>query len=545
MIGDVTSADDLPHDPQVVDDPPDGTQVVSHDTPASGLNTRPLPAAQSGNTAPAGNTLLSRYTLRGGGWSVWLLSVVTFALYLALSLTRWNRWDNPSWDLGIFEQAIKGYAHLGAPIVDLKGPGFNQLGDHFSPLLALIAPFYRMFPTPVTLLVAQCVLVAISVVPLTFVARRLLGNWTGLGIGLAYALSWGIQSAVDVQFHEYALAAPILAFGLAAALEKRWLATCVWIGLLLGVKEDLGLTVAGFGVVLWLWGQRRRGAWLAGIGAGGMALVLGVIIPFFNPHGQYDYWGKLGDDGAGPGGDLGPASGGGGILEALWDAVVGLVTPGIKYETLLLLVVITAFTAFRSPLLLMAVPTLVWRFAGSTEYYWGSTWHYSIILMPIMFAAAIDGLQRLKASPHAWARRYARAAPAVMVCIALVLCVRFPLWDLTKAQTYERPDRLASAERALAAVPAGASVASDLGLVVQLVSEHRVFWIGTDETAPQYVSIDQNRGWGGNPPDDVAAYAERRFPGAPYEVVFDENGYVIAQRMEPGVAPDLATGAAD
>src|SRR5699024_9548716 len=116
-----------------------------------------------------------------------------FGAYLLLSLTRWWRAENPSWDLAIFEQAIRGYANLGAPIVDIKGPGYHQLGDHFSPLLALVAPVYRLFPGPVTLLVVQCVLVAVSVVPLTLVARRILGAWAGLGVGVAYAFSWGLQ----------------------------------------------------------------------------------------------------------------------------------------------------------------------------------------------------------------------------------------------------------------------------------------------------------------------------------------------------------------
>ena len=222
-------------------------------------------------------------------WPAVALAVVAFAAYLTLSLARWNRWDTPSWDNAIFEQGIRGWAGPGWPIVDIKGHEFNQLGDHFSPIIALVAPFYRVFPSPVTLLVAQCVLVAISVVTLTVLARRRLGAVPGLLVGVAYASSWGVQSAIDVQFHEYAFAAPILAFGLKAALEKRWTPACVWIALLLLVKEDMGLTVAGFGAVLWLWGERRRAWQMVATGLGGMALVLGVVIPLFNPRHQYDY----------------------------------------------------------------------------------------------------------------------------------------------------------------------------------------------------------------------------------------------------------------
>ena len=455
-------------------------------------------------------------------WPVTLLTLVAFGAYLTLSLARWHRWENPSWDNAIFEQAVAGYARLGAPVVPIKGPDFNQLGDHFSPLLVVLAPFYRAFPSPVTLLVAQCVLVAVSVVPITLVARRLLGAWPGLAVGFAYAFAWGIQSAVDVQFHEYSLAVPILAFGMAAFLTERWRASAVWVVLLLGVKEDLGLTVAAFGVVLWLRGQRRLGTIVAAVGAAGFVLVLTVIVPFFNPHGRYDYWGKLSEDGA--------AASSGSTVSGLLDTAAGLLTPAVKIETLVMLAVITALVALRSPLALVAVPTLVWRFAGSTEFYWGTTWHYSVILMPILFAAAIDGILQLRRSRSELLRTYARLAPAAMAVVAAVLVTQFPLRDLWSPATYERSERVAAAERAVAAVPAGSSVASDRGLIVQLATDREVYWISTDPTVrPDYVVIDQ-LSWGGNAPLDVEQYAERAFPGTTYTVVADEDGYVVVER---------------
>lgn len=455
-------------------------------------------------------------------WPVAVLTVVAFLAYLVLSLARWHRWANPSWDLAIFEQGIKGYAHLSAPIVSIKGPDFNQLGDHFSPLLVVLAPFYRMFPSPVTLLVAQCVLVAVSIIPITVTARRILGPWPGLGIGFAYAFAWGIQSAIDVQFHEYALAVPLLAFGMAAFLTERWRASAVWIVLLLGVKEDLGLTVAAFGAVLWLRGQRRLGWIVGGAGVIGMALIVGVIVPAFNPQGRYDYWGKLGE---GSGEQVS-------LLASLGRLATEFLSPSVKLQTIVLLLVITAFVALRSPLTLVIVPTMIWRFAGSTEFYWGTTWHYSVILMPVLFAAAIDGLRLLRASRRRWLRAYATAAPALMVVVAVVLSFQYPLKDLWDPASYERSDRIAVAERAVAAVPAGASVASDRGLIVQLASDREVFWISTDPSVrPDYVVIDQQT-WGANPARDVVAYAEGLFPGATYQVVFEEWDYVVVQRVD-------------
>ena len=458
-------------------------------------------------------------------WPAVALAVVAFAAYLTLSLARWNRWDTPSWDNAIFEQGIRGWAGPGWPIVDIKGHEFNQLGDHFSPIIALVAPFYRVFPSPVTLLVAQCVLVAISVVPLTVLARRRLGAVPGLLVGVAYASSWGVQSAIDVQFHEYAFAAPILAFGLKAALEKRWTPACVWIALLLLVKEDMGLTVAGFGAVLWLWGERRRAWQMVATGLGGMALVLGVVIPLFNPRHQYDYWGKLGEDG----GDT--ATSAGSLLAGLWRIVTHFFVPGQKITTLLLIVAISGLVALRSPLLLMIVPTMVWRYAGSTEFYWGPTWHYSLILMPIVFFAAIDGCERLLGSGLRLLRGYGRAAPVVMVLVSAALLPSFPLGDLARPSTYEVPEHAAAGAAALATIPPGSSVTTDLGLIVRLATEHRAYWVGNDgNPATDYVAIRADHGWGPDGPTDAAEYAELLYPGHTYETVFDDGGYQVARR---------------
>lgn len=462
---------------------------------------------------------------RPAAWPAVALAVVALVAYLTLSLARWVRWDTPSWDNAIFEQGIRGWSRPGWPIVDIKGHEFNQLGDHFSPIIALVAPFYRVFPSPVTLLVAQCVLVAISVVPVTVLARRRLGAVPGLALGAAYASSWGVQSAIDVQFHEYAFAAPILAFGLKAALEKRWTPACVWIGLLLLVKEDMGLTVAGFGAVLWLWGERRRAWQMVAIGLGGMALVLGVVIPLFNPHHRYDYWGKLGEDG----GET--AASAGSLLAGMWRIATHFFVPGQKITTLLLIVAISGLVALRSPLLLMIVPTMVWRYAGSTEFYWGPTWHYSLILMPIVFVAAIDGCERLRASPSRALRGYGRAAPAVMVLVSAALVPSFPFGDLADPKTYEVPEHATAGQAALDSIPAGASVTTDLGLIVRLATEHRAYWVGTEgNPATDYVAIRTDYGWGADAPTDAAAYAELLYPGHTYETVFDDGGYLVARR---------------
>jgi len=134
---------------------------------------------------------------------VWIISLSALVLYLLDSLIRHARF-NTGYDLTIFDQAIDDYAHLRAPDVLIKSQQpFNILGDHFHPILVLLAPFYRLWPDARLLLVAQALLVAIGVHVVSRLAVRRLGG-LGYFVGAAFALSWGILQAVDFDFHEIA-----------------------------------------------------------------------------------------------------------------------------------------------------------------------------------------------------------------------------------------------------------------------------------------------------------------------------------------------------
>ena len=430
-------------------------------------------------------------------------------LYSALSLLRFRRFELTSWDNAIFEQAIKAYADFGPPTVDIKGAGFNLLGDHFSPVIALVAPFYRLFPSAQTILLAQAMLLAASVVVIARVAMRHVGPVAGIAIGVAYGLSFGIQSAVKADFHEVAFAAPLLALAGAAYVDRRWSHVVWWSLPLLLVKEDLGLTVALIGSVLILCGQLRRGAWLAVAGVAGMLLVLLVIVPYFNPAGGYDYATQVGGEG--------------GLVETLFTGI------GQKVVTVIVTFAITGFLALRSPWALLVLPTFGWRFVGDTEYYWGIDWHYSLMLMPIVFIAMIDAVVRAPESRRRWLRQYVSHGAAVALGVALVMQLNSPLSALARSETYDASPRAEAADKVLSLIPPGAKVETDIGLIAHLVTDHTVYWTGTaGDVAAEYVLFDSDAGWSDVP--EVVAYAEEK-TGLRYDLIFDEDGYSLARRM--------------
>lgn len=168
-----------------------------------------------------------------------------------------------------------------------------------------------------------------------------------------------------------------------------------------------------------------------------LAATLLLLIPSFNSAGSYDYWNKVSE------------SGGGGPFDGL----------DTKLRTVgWLLIPTSGLLALRSPVLLVALPTIGWRFVSSYPQYWGTDWHYNAVLMPIVTFALVDALVSTRHSTRAWLRSYVQHLPAAVAAASLALTTSLPLAALTESEIYRKPARVSAIERLLAEVPDHASV---------------------------------------------------------------------------------------
>jgi len=430
-------------------------------------------------------------------WLWWGYGVVATILYALVSILSYQRFDVHSWDLAIFEQAIKAYSQFEAPIVLVKGPEYNILGDHFSPVTALIAPFYKLFPSAYTLLVAQAVLIGLSVVVIARLAIQHLGGWWGSFFAVLYATSFGIQAAVSVDFHEVAFAVPLLAMAGAAFVNGKFDRVIWWSLPLFLVKEDLGMTVAAIGVALWFAGERRRGFWLGLVGLLGTFLIVFLVIPYFNNGGEYDYVGTLGGES--------------GVVSTL---VSGL---GTKLLTVLITLGVGGLAVFGSPWIIAIVPTLAWRFVGDVEFYWGTEWHYSLVLMPIVFIAMID--------THIQKPQWRWANALIAIGFAGWMLQGSAFHQLANGDAWGGNARAQAAHRVLDEIPEGSYVEADIGLLSHLVSKHNVYWRGTiGQAQPDYIVFDKDLST-----DDIIGYAWQAH-NREFAVIYEDGFFVIARR---------------
>ncbi|MGH3185934.1 MAG: DUF2079 domain-containing protein [Streptosporangiaceae bacterium] len=549
----------------------------------------------------------------------WATAIAVLGAYSTISLSRLIQLNPSSWDLGIFTEYVKQYADLRAPIVDIRATGFNLLGDHFQPIVAVLAPFFRVFPSAATLLIGQALLAAASVFAVSQAAREKLGTGPGRAVAIAYGFSWGLQQMVNFDFHEIAFAVPLLAFSLSALARGRTRAALLWALPLVFVKEDQGFTVAAIGLYLVLSGlrgpapepatasmpapaslpapagdttedpdagvqpatqaepatdpdpaaNRQAGDPQAGdpqagdpqagdpqagdpqagdpqagghgrILAGQFLLVWGfawsfvaiaVIIPHFNPAHQYDYW----SDGGvlAPGGHTSLSGLIGQFLHAWPD----------KLQTLVMLLLPTAFIALRSPIALIAVPSLLLRFLSTDSSFWGTVWHYNATVMPILFIAAVDALARIRAGMDpadatgrhgprrallAGAQRY---GPAMMLAIAVPLAFQFPLNNLWNAQTYRVSPHVEAADAAMARVPSGTTVQATLDLLAPLAARTDVFWLGNaGNPVTQYIVFDGVDSDYSPAVSNVPAFIAQLYPDDIYTLIFDDGDVYVFRR---------------
>ena len=516
---------------------------------AAGSRPATAPRTADGTAVGTGRlrALWSRSSVKVG-----VLTVAAAFVYCLDSLNLLRRFLASTFDLVIFDQGIRGYAHLGAPVSiargvsDGQGVHFMLLADHWSPALALLAPLYWIHDRPATLLVAQGVLFALAIPPLWAYTRRQLGPGAAYFVSVAYALSLPVMEAVIFDFHEVAFV-PVLTAVMVERFDagKRWHGILAAVALLL-VKEDMGLLVAGFGVYLLL-ARWRAERWT------GLAFVVGgvaatwaathLLIPAFGGSASF-YWAY---------GQFGSTLGGA-LLNVVTHPLHALhvfVTPWVKARTMIGLLAMFGFLPLASPMVVAVLPLLAERMlASGYPLWWQAKFQYDAFLVMILCCAAVDGAARLQRhwparwdtwltypfSRPAWLRRGGAAwKPATLwaagICAAaLVYLPSSPFGPLLKPGFYNTNARMRAAAAAVAHVPAGVEVEASNYIVPALSGRDTVLLLdGTPRWAPWVVGDTIGLDFPFCTPSQQAQeVAYLRAHG--YALVFADDGYVVLHR---------------
>lgn len=196
------------------------------------------------------SSILSRICKLQFNWERTILYAILayFLLVSSAAIIRHFSLTTNAYDLGIFDQAIWLYSRFKIPYSSIM---LEPLwGDHFSPILMTLAPFYWIVKSPVVLLIAQTGLLAWGGVILFKIAKLELEKPAFIFLGvIAYLLSPYLISANMYDFHAVAFAVPIALGMFYFCLRKKYLPALGMSVLFLMCKEDTFIYLAGFSTI--------------------------------------------------------------------------------------------------------------------------------------------------------------------------------------------------------------------------------------------------------------------------------------------------------
>jgi uncharacterized membrane protein len=353
--------------------------------------------------------------------------VAAYALgFSHLTIANHRSFNTGRADLGIyvsiFRHSSRGH-FLGC---SLCGDGVHYTGGHFDPILVLLSPLYLLYPFAETLLVLQSVWLALGAIPVYLLGRLHLGHrGASLALAAAYLLYPALHGVNGFDFHSLALGIPLILWLVYFLEGGRARAYTVVLILLLLVREDMPLALAGVGVyaVFSRLPHGPRFGWVTLIVATvSFLLIKGVVMGRPDPlntvggaSGYSHYFTGLAPPGTSTRGLIGTL----------------LSDPVFVLSTVLVPVKMTYVAQLLAPLLLIpvlghgkvmlsygaALTMLATRAHVASIHF-----HYSATLVPFLFVLTISGLARIRELGGATFARKGVPALALGIFVTTLLC---------------------------------------------------------------------------------------------------------------------------
>jgi uncharacterized membrane protein len=459
-------------------------------------------------------------------WTI-VLFAVTREAFLSFRTGRF--------DLGNMVQAVWSTAN-GRPLEvthGATGEQMSRLGGHVDPFLALLAPLWAVWPSPLALALAQIVVVSLGALPVFWLARRHLGSERVAGLlALAYLAYPWVATSAAAAIHPVTFAITFLLFCIWFLDTDRIWPFAVFAALTMSTGELMGLPVAGLGVWYALArGRRRVGTGIAAAGVAWTVLAIYVVVPAVRDGESSIFYSFYESVGGSPQGVVRTlASDPSAIARALGQPhdLVYLVWLGLPLLFLFLL----------SPgLAAVAIPQLLANGLSDFRSMTDPRYHSVAAIVPFLVAATVLGMARLPA------HRRAAVAAAVLVCSATLALVVGPWPRAVGAAPLggrETPsaERVSALREAVSLVPAGVAVAASNGPGAHLSGRRYVYSVPNVERA-EWVVVDLADPWIvtrdspilTNHPEVVRALVTRLSRDSAWARVFARDGVVVLRRV--------------
>jgi uncharacterized membrane protein len=411
------------------------------------------------------------------------------------------------------------------------GEQMSRLGGHVDPFLALLAPLWMVWPSPLSLAFAQIAVVALGALPVFWLGRRHLGSDHVAGLlALGYLAYPWVATSAYAAIHPVTFAIPFLLYCVWFLDTGRLVPFAVFALLAISTGELMGLPIALLGVWFALArGRRLAGTAIVGAGLAWTAFAIYIVVPHYAGDDSI-FFGFYDQVGGSPQG----------VVRMLFSDPLAVLTALGEAHDLVYVVWLglpLLFLFVLSPgLAVVALPQLLANGLSDFRSMTDPRYHSVAAIVPFLIAATVLGVARIGAP------RRALAASAILVC-SLVLSLAVAPWPRLVGATPlggsgRVPENRVSAMRdAVAIVPDDVAVSSSNSVGAYLSARRYVYsvpnlrgatWVVVDRTDPWVVRPD-------SPiltrhPKLVRRFAARLERDPAWTTVFDRGGVVVFRR---------------
>ena len=465
--------------------------------------------------------------------SIWAAMVAWTIVLFAVVRDGYLNFRVGRFDLGNMVQAVWSTAQ-GRPLEITNGATGEQmtrLGAHVDPFLALLAPLWMVWPSPLALAFAQIAAVSLGALPVFWLGRRHLGSDRAAGLlALGYLAYPWLAVTAAAAIHPVTFAIPLFLYCVWFLDSDRLVPFVFFAVVAMSTGELMGLPIAALGIWYTLArGRRRAGVGIALLGAAWTFVAVYFVVPAFSGEDSI-FFGFYGHVGGSPQGVIrtgftDPVA----IVGALFEAhdIVYLIWLGLPLLGLFLL----------SPgLAAAALPQLLANGLSDFRSMTDPRYHSVAAVIPFLIAATVFGIARIRAP-----RRTLAAAAILVTASALALVVGPWARAIGVAPLGARPTlaaaRVAALSDAVSLVPDGAPVSASNTAGSRLSARRYVYsvpnldraeWVVVDGDDPWVVSADSPILT--NHPEVVRAFAVGLERDRHWRKVFEREGVLVFRR---------------
>ncbi len=465
----------------------------------------------------------------------WLITAVYGTVFCLISLVNHYSFRTFGLDLGIYTHGIYSYSHLHYHnfTLGLEGIEINHLGNHFSPIIALISPLYYLFGTYTLLIVQIAAILFGGWGVYQFAKERLKGVQPALIMMLFFSI-WGIYSALGYDFHANVVAAMFVPWFILFFERGDVKKTVLMFILVIICKENMAVwmaaIVAGLGVRNFFLKPKETNWLLTGIlfvsAVAYFGVVQMVIMPSLNTEKISNHLGNYSQLGNNPRE----------IIETILTQpryMFYLLFESLKEDQysfklktqLHFMVLMSGGLAliYRPHYLIMLAPIYAQKMFSSNMAHWGIYDQYSIEFAPIIALAFTEWMQNLQLKQLKW--------PLLIGTIATATVFNWhptgPNTGFYKASHYEAGLDVSAINQMLNTIPDDAIVSASNVLCPHLAGRENIYLYPVVKDAEYVVLLTEGRDPYPFLAKDYPEHLKQLRESGTYEVVAEASNLLI------------------